>query len=44
MLYEVITRVEEGELLLDPRTIRRDEFPLVAEALVQGFAAATTTP
>jgi len=40
----LVGRVEEGELLLDPRTIRRDEFPLVAESLMQGFAAATTTP
>ena len=40
----LVGRVERGALMLDPRTLRRDEFPLVAEALAQGFAAATSNP
>ncbi|EPR35107.1 L-seryl-tRNA(Sec) selenium transferase [Alkalidesulfovibrio alkalitolerans DSM 16529] len=40
----LVGRVERGALMLDPRTLRRDEFPLVAEALAQGFAAATPNP
>jgi len=37
----LVGRVEEGELLLDPRTLRRDEFPLAVSALAQGLEAAT---
>ncbi|EPR41226.1 L-seryl-tRNA(Sec) selenium transferase [Desulfovibrio sp. X2] len=36
----LVGRVEEGSLLLDPRTLRRDEFPLAASALIQGLDSA----